>query len=110
MLKETVVILKGEFHSRRSPRARTASQIAQLAAMFKCDIQLLYDGNSANARSIMGILMLDIKPGDIVEFICEGENESEALAALRALVAADNYASMAAVFQKYKSGRCLDSK
>ena len=44
------------------------------------------DDNTANAKSVLSVLGACIKCGDEIEFVCEGEDEDKALAALVAVV------------------------
>ena len=38
--------------------------------------------NTANAKSVLSVLGACVKSGDEIEFVCEGEDEEEALKAL----------------------------
>ncbi len=44
------------------------------------------DDSTANAKSVLSVLGACIKSGDEIEFVCQGEDEEEALAALVAAV------------------------
>ncbi len=44
------------------------------------------DNSTANAKSVLSVLGACIKSGDEIEFVCQGEDEDEALAALVAAV------------------------
>ena len=46
------------------------------------DIKILSKGNEINGKSLMAIVAACIKCGDEIEFVCEGEDEQEALKTL----------------------------
>ena len=46
------------------------------------DIKILSKGNEINGKSLMAIVAACIKCGDEIEFVCEGEDEAEALKTL----------------------------
>jgi phosphocarrier protein len=49
---------------------------------YKSRITFEYDGNTANAKSVLSVLGACIKCGDEITLICEGEDEEKALEAL----------------------------
>lgn len=61
---------------------RPAGILCKEAMNFKSRITFQYRGNTANAKSVLSVLGACIKSGDEIELICEGEDESEALASL----------------------------
>ena len=61
---------------------RPAGILCKGAMQFKAHITFLYRGNIANAKSVLSVLGACIKSGDEIELVCEGEDETEALAAL----------------------------
>ena len=46
---------------------------------FKSLITFSFRGNTANAKSVLSVLGACVKCGDEIEFVCEGEDEQEAL-------------------------------
>ena len=66
--------------------ARAASAFVRLSTRFKSDIQILKDGQIANGKSIMGLLALAAPPGSQISLSVNGEDETEAMEALCALV------------------------
>lgn len=66
--------------------ARASARLTKLAGSFKSEIHLSRNSRRVNAKSIMGVMMLAAGPGSEVEIEVEGVDESEALAALRALI------------------------
>ena len=49
---------------------------------FKSKVTFEYDGNIANAKSVLSVLGACIKSGDEITLICDGEDEEEALSIL----------------------------
>ena len=61
---------------------RPAGNLCREAMKFKSRITFDYDGNIANAKSILSVLGACIKSGDEIPLMCEGEEEAEALSHL----------------------------
>jgi phosphocarrier protein len=66
--------------------ARPAAQLVRLASGFASEVWLERDGQSVNAKSIMGVMMLAAEQGARVTVRAHGPDEAEALAALVALI------------------------
>jgi phosphocarrier protein len=66
--------------------ARASAKFVSLAAHFKSDVTLGRNGQHANGKSIMGIMMLAAGKGTQVELAVNGEDEDLALAALLELI------------------------
>lgn len=58
---------------------RPAGELCKAAMQFKSKITFDYNGNTANAKSVLSVLGACIKYGDEITLICEGEDEEEAL-------------------------------
>lgn len=56
-----------------------AGNLCREAMNFQSRITFEYDGNEANAKSVLSVLGACIKSGDEITLICEGEDEQEAL-------------------------------
>ena len=54
----------------------------KLAAGFDAEVTVSKDGQTVDARSIMGLMMLAAAPGCCIEIAAEGDQADEALAAL----------------------------
>ncbi len=69
--------------------ARAAAQFVRCAENYQSRIQLqrLDNLRSADAKSILSILMLAAAKGTNLKLIAEGEDEAEAVSALESLVA-----------------------
>ncbi len=61
---------------------RPAGTLCKEAMQYKSLITFNYRGNIANAKSVLSVLGACVKCGDEIEFVCEGEDEEEALKAL----------------------------
>ena len=74
--------------NKRGLHARAAAKFVTLAETFGACVEVLRDGQSVNARSIMGLMMLGAGRGSSIELRAEGWDAKEALDALAALVEA----------------------
>lgn len=61
---------------------RPAGILCKEAMRFKSLVTFTFRGNTANAKSVLSVLGACVKSGDEIEFVCEGEDEQEALKAL----------------------------
>lgn len=59
--------------------ARPARLIVETAVQFKSDVFLVKNNDEINAKSIMGILMLEAHKGTELVIKCDGEDEVMAL-------------------------------
>jgi phosphocarrier protein HPr len=67
--------------------ARAATKLVQLASRFACDVSIARDGQKANAKSVMGVLLLCGAKGTVVEIEADGDRAEEAVSALGELIA-----------------------
>jgi phosphocarrier protein len=67
--------------------ARPAALFAKTANKFKSDIFVEKDGETINAKSIMGLMMLAAGPGSKLLVICQGADAAQALQAIEELIA-----------------------
>jgi phosphocarrier protein len=67
--------------------ARASAKFVNLASQFKSDIFIARDGQRANGKSIMGIMMLAAARGVTIELSADGADEEAAVNALAQLVA-----------------------
>lgn len=61
---------------------RPAGILCKEAMQFKSLITFTFRDNTANAKSVLSVLGACVKCGDEVEFVCDGEDEEEALKTL----------------------------
>jgi len=66
--------------------ARAAAKLTQLAAKYQSDVALARNNRKVNAKSIMGVMMLAAGKGTRVTLETDGPDETEAMAALVALI------------------------
>ncbi len=76
MKKEFVIANEQGLH------ARPATTLVSKANLFKADITITYEGESADLKSIMGVLSLGVTRGALVEIEITGEDESDAMEAI----------------------------
>jgi phosphocarrier protein len=72
-----------EIVNERGLHARASAKFVKLAGGFDAEVTVTRDGQTVDARSIMGLMMLAAGPGSVIEIAAEG---SEAQAAVDALV------------------------
>ena len=61
---------------------RPAGNLCKEAMKFRSVITFTFKDNTANAKSVLSVLGACVKCGDEIEFVCEGEDEQEALESL----------------------------
>jgi len=66
--------------------ARAASKLVQTASTYSAQVWIERNGKRVNAKSIMGVLLLAAPCGTELLLEAEGEQETEAMDALIALV------------------------
>jgi phosphocarrier protein len=74
--------------NKRGLHARAAAKFVALAERYGASVEVLKDGQSVSARSIMGLMMLGAGRGSSIELRGEGWDAKEAMDALAALVEA----------------------
>ena len=66
--------------------ARAATKLVQLASKYPCEIQIGRDGQNANAKSVMGVLLLCGSKGTKLEIEASGDEADQAVAAIGRLI------------------------
>lgn len=76
---------KRDFHvtAETGIHARPATLLVQAASKFDSDINLEFNGKSVNLKSIMGVMSLGVGQGSDVSISAEGDDEAEAIAAIK---------------------------
>jgi phosphotransferase system HPr (HPr) family protein len=72
--------------------ARPAAEFVKLAGQFKSNLQvrnITRNSNIMDAKSILSVLTLGVEKGHEIELIGEGEDEIDAIDALRNLIQSD---------------------
>jgi phosphocarrier protein len=67
--------------------ARAATKLVQLAAKYPCEVEIAHDGQSANGKSVMGVLLLCGSKGTVIEVRARGERAAECVKAIGELIA-----------------------
>jgi phosphocarrier protein HPr len=67
--------------------ARAATKLVQLAARYPCEVVLAHAGQSANAKSVMGVLLLCGSKGTVVEVTATGPQAADCVTAIGKLIA-----------------------
>ena len=78
MVKETCVI-----ENETGLHARPATEIAKIAMKYKCDVNLVVNGKTINAKSPLMIMSAGIKSKTELEILCDGEDEEQAIEELK---------------------------
>ena len=78
MVKETFVI-----ENETGLHARPATEIAKIAMKYKCDVNLVVNGKTINAKSPLKIMSAGIKSKTELEILCDGEDEEQAIEELK---------------------------
>jgi phosphocarrier protein len=74
--------------NKRGLHARASAKFVKLASTYDAEVRVSKDGQTVDARSIMGLMMLAAGPGSSIEIEAEGPDADEAVDALAELVAA----------------------
>ena len=75
--------------NKRGLHARASAKLVEAASRFKAHITVSKDGQSVDARSIMGLMLLAGGLDSEVEISAEGEDAQQAMTAILALIAAN---------------------
>lgn len=86
-MKEVTVTVQNEY----GIHARPASLLATLANSFKSEIKIIKDGVVVNCKSIMNLLLLAAGKGTVLKIVADGEDEEEALKAIKELIEVNKF-------------------
>ena len=81
MIRQQVTII-----NKLGLHARAASKLVNLASQFASSVTLTNKGNSINAKSIMGVMMLAASKGTEMELAVEGSDEQACADAIVGLI------------------------
>jgi phosphocarrier protein HPr len=87
-MSDTAVTERFEIINNLGLHARAATKLVQLATRYSCDITISRDGQQANAKSVMGVLLLCGAKGTVVEVSAKGASADEAVRSIGQLIAA----------------------
>ncbi len=65
---------------------RAAAELVKVANKFKSHITIHHGIQNVNAKSLMGLMTLAAAKGTEIEFVADGEDAKDAIAALRKLL------------------------
>jgi len=67
--------------------ARAATKLVQLASKFTCEVVVGRDGQTANGKSVMGVLLLCASKDTFLDVRVKGERADECVSAVGNLIA-----------------------
>jgi phosphocarrier protein len=67
--------------------ARAATKLVQMASRYRSEVMIEKDGHTANAKSVMGVLLLCGHQGSQVTVSAKGDDAQEAVNAIGQLIA-----------------------
>jgi phosphocarrier protein len=74
--------------------ARPAGLLVKLVAKYKSDIQLGTPAKMVNAKRIIGVMSLTLKQGNEMTMTFNGEDEGEAVSAVKAFLEENQFAPL----------------
>ena len=74
--------------NKRGLHARASAKLVEVAARFQSHITVSRDGQTVDARSIMGLMMMAAAIGSQIEVVAEGPDANDAMVAILALIEA----------------------
>lgn len=78
---------EAEIVNRLGLHARAAAKLVHLAGGFRSRITLVKEGEEADAKSILGILLMAAAQGTRLLIRCDGQDEEAAMTAIAGLIA-----------------------
>lgn len=66
--------------------ARAAAKLVTVASRFPCEVVISKDGQSANAKSVMGVLLLCGAQGTVLQVSATGDSAMKAVAEIGVLI------------------------
>lgn len=81
MISENITII-----NKLGLHARAAAKLVSTASSFQSTVELEKGTQRINAKSIMGVMMLAASKGTDITVYTEGDDETEALVALKTLI------------------------
>ena len=77
-----------EIINKRGLHARASAKFVKTASGYDAEVRVSKDGQTVDARSIMGLMMLAAGPGCCIEIEAEGAEPEAAVIAIEQLVSA----------------------
>ena len=66
--------------------ARAATKLVQLATKFPCEVEVARGDQTANGKSVMGVLLLCGSKGTVIDVRARGDRAEECVAAIGRLI------------------------
>ncbi len=66
--------------------ARAATKLVQTASQFSAEVHIVKDGQRVSGKSILGVMMLAAAKGSSITVETDGDDEVDALNAVKALI------------------------
>jgi phosphocarrier protein HPr len=66
--------------------ARAATKLVQLASKYPCEVEVARAEQTANAKSVMGVLLLCGSKGTVIEVRAKGDRADECVKAIGELI------------------------
>jgi phosphocarrier protein HPr len=66
--------------------ARAATKLVQLATKYPCEVEVARGDQTANAKSVMGVLLLCGSKGTVIDVRAKGDRADECVAAIGNLI------------------------
>ena len=76
-----------EIVNRLGLHARAAAKLVHTAGRFECEVSLVKDGQTVDAKSILGIMALGAAQGTKIAIACDGSDEKVAIESVTTLIA-----------------------
>lgn len=67
-----------------------AGYLAMTAEKFSCKSAIVWKNNAVNMHSLLNLVAVGIRRGDEVNIVCDGEDETEAIACFEAVLLGKN--------------------
>ena len=67
--------------------ARAATKLVQLASKYPCEVELAREDQSANGKSVMGVLLLCGSKGTVIDVRARGDQAEDCVKAIGELIA-----------------------
>jgi phosphocarrier protein HPr len=67
--------------------ARAATKLVQLASKYPCEVEIAREDQSANGKSVMGVLLLCGSKGTVLDVRANGDRAKECVQAIGELIA-----------------------
>ncbi|MEI6858009.1 HPr family phosphocarrier protein [Psychrilyobacter sp.] len=84
-------MIEVEIKNKAGLHARPSSLFVQIATSYDSEIMVICDDEEINGKSIMGLMLLAAEQGRTLTITADGEDEGDALEALKKLVEVDTF-------------------